>query len=156
MACGGRKNRHRRSFGAIPHNRGIVHDLSRPSGPSSEKQSLIAMSSDEPIKNSVPIWWRIFADAKMTGLSWMPRIRCCWNRQPSNRKKSYFCVWISTGERVSYADRPQLLGLEDVLQLLAQCQVSMDQTDLVLEMISAPSTPLMTGAGRRITVVPHL
>jgi len=117
---------------------------------------LVQTLRDELRDSQYEFWLRIFADANMTGLSWMPRARCCWNAQPNKRKKSYVCVWSLTGERASYADRPQLLGLEDVMLLLAQYRASMDQTDLSIEMISAPSTRLMTGAGRRITLLPHL
>ena len=38
------------------------------------------------------------------------------------------------------------------MRLPAQYQVSMDQTDLFVEMISAPWSHLMTGAGHQIMV----
>jgi hypothetical protein len=57
---------------------------------------------------------------------------------------------------MSYEELLQLLGLEDMIQLLVQWQVLTGRIDLSTEMIFAPSTRLMTGAGRRITLVPHL
>ena len=86
----------------------------------------------------------------------MPKIRCCFNVQRSRQKRSYVFVWNSIVASLSYEDLLQLLGLEVLIQLLARRQVLAGRIGLPTEMIFAPSTLLMTGAGRRITLVPHL
>ena len=135
---------------------GSCQTCTNPQRLNSEIPSTNAVTNIGPIKNSVLIWLRTFADANMTGLSWMPRTRCCWNAQPNNRKKSYVCVWSTTGERANYAGRLQLSGLEGGMRFFAQYQVSIDQTILFVEVSFAPWIRLMTGAGHQIMVVPPL